>query len=296
MDEPLQRFLDHLEMERGYSANTVVAYRRDLERFAAHVRRPWAEVRSHDVNAHVVHLHGLGLGPRSIQRALSSLRSLYRYLRRQRLAGEDPTAGVRGPKARRRLPGVLDTDQAARLLEGDADTPLARRDRAMAELLYGSGLRLSELTGANLGDVDFEAAFITVRGKGNKTRQVPLGRHCLRALREWLASRDDLMPGTATRELPLFTGRGHRRISPRTVQQRLKRLALVQLGSTEVHPHMLRHSFASHLLESSGDLRAVQELLGHANISTTQVYTHLDFQHLARVYDTAHPRAQRRDD
>ncbi len=295
MDAELQRFLDYLTVERRYSAHTVAAYRRDLTRFADDVGRPWAAVRNHDVNAHVARLHGRGLKPRSIQRVLSSLRSLYRYLKRHGLAGEDPVAGTRGPKTRRRLPGALDTDQAAQLLAFEATTPIDRRDRAMAELLYGSGLRLAELTGSNVEDLDLDSGFITVRGKGAKTRQVPLGRHCIAAIAAWLESRSDPAPPPGTPR-PLFTGRGAGRISPRTVQQRLKRLSARQLGSAELHPHMLRHSFASHLLESSSDLRAVQELLGHADISTTQIYTHLDFQHLARVYDAAHPRSQRQND
>jgi integrase/recombinase XerC len=294
MDE-LQRFLDYLKIERRYSDNTVAAYRRDLGRFAADAGRPWQDVRSHDVAAHVARLHARGLKPRSIQRVLSSLRSLYRYLKRRRLVTEDPTVGTRGPKSRRRLPGLLDTDQAARLLDFQAETLLERRDQAMAELFYGSGLRLSELTGANIGDLDLDSGLITVRGKGGKVRQLPLGRHSVEALRRWLEPGSVRTPAPAPAR-PLFTGRAGRRISPRTVQLRLKRLAQVQLGTRELHPHMLRHSFASHLLESSGDLRAVQELLGHADISTTQIYTHLDFQHLARVYDAAHPRAERQDD
>jgi integrase/recombinase XerC len=294
MDALTLRFLDHLLIERRYSAHTVAAYRRDLERFAADVSRPWTEVRNHDVTAHLSRLHGRGLKPRSVARALSTRRSFYRYLKRQPVMRDDPTAGNRGPKARRRLPGVLDTDQAARLLEFDGDARLTRRDRAMAEELYGSGVRLTALTGANVGDLDLVGGFMIVRGKGGKTRQVPLGRHSVAALERWLECRTDLPEPGAVQ--PLFTGRRDRRISPRTVQQRIKRLALRQLGSTELHPHMLRHSFASHLLESSGDLRAVQEMLGHADISTTQIYTHLDFQHLARVYDAAHPRSQRRDD
>ncbi|MFU8814179.1 MAG: tyrosine recombinase XerC [Pseudomonadales bacterium] len=294
MDAELKRFLDYLKVERHYSANTVSAYRRDLCRFAAEAGRPWVDVAGHDISTHVGRLHARGLKPRSIQRVLSSLRSLYRYLLRHRLVTKDPTAGIRGPKARRTLPGVLDTDQAAQLLASTAETPLEIRDQAVAELLYGSGLRLSELTGANLADVDLAAGFITVRGKGGRMRQVPLGRYSIAALQRWLPLRD--VPAAGSDPAPLFTGRGGRRISPRTVQQRLKRLAMRQLGSDELHPHMLRHSFASHLLESSSDLRAVQELLGHADISTTQIYTHLDFQHLARVYDAAHPRSQRQDD
>lgn len=301
MDATLARFLDHLRIERRYSEHTLAAYARDLERFAAATGRPWAEVQGHQISAHVASLHGAGLGPRSIQRALSSLRSLYRFLKRQRLVEHDPTTGIRAPRARAKLPQLLDTDQAAQLLDFTPDAPLLVRDRAIAELLYGSGLRLSELTGANIGDLDLDSGLMTVRGKGAKMRQVPLGRHCIAALRAWLtcqagsADSPGAIADMPTGEpRPLFTGRGGRRISPRTVQNRLKQLAVRQLGSDQLHPHMLRHSFASHLLESSSDLRAVQELLGHADIATTQIYTHLDFQHLARVYDKAHPRARSR--
>ncbi len=300
MDAQLARFLDYLRFERHYSAHTISAYARDISRFAAEAARPWAEVQSHQVTAHVGKLHGSQHKPRSIQRALSSLRSFYAYLKRQRLVEHDPTAGIRAPRTRSRLPQLLDTDQAAQLFAFAAETPLELRDRAIAELLYGSGLRLSELTGANLDDLDLESGFIVVRGKGGRMRQVPLGQHCVTAIRAWLDSRIAAQDPQLTRRgrspepAPLFTGRAGQRISPRTVQQRLKRLALTQLGSDQLHPHMLRHSFASHLLESSGDLRAVQELLGHADISTTQIYTHLDFQHLARVYDAAHPRARTR--
>jgi integrase/recombinase XerC len=297
MDAALAGFIDYLRHERRYSPHTIEAYARDLQRFAAEAKRPWADVQAHQVTAHIARLHASDHQPRSIQRALSSLRSLYRYLQRRRLVDHDPTTGIRAPKTRKRLPKLLDTDQAAQLLEFEPEDATERRDRAMAELLYGSGLRLAELTGANLGDLDLDGGFITVRGKGGKVRQVPLGRHCIAAIESWLAARSGAAGGTVAHlqgDAPLFTGRSGQRISPRTVQQRLKRLAVRQLGSDELHPHMLRHSFASHLLESSSDLRAVQELLGHADISTTQIYTHLDFQHLARVYDAAHPRARSR--
>jgi integrase/recombinase XerC len=299
MDAALSRFLDHLRYERRCSAHTIDAYARDLTRFAAMTDRPWTEVQSHQVTAYIARLHSADLQPRSIQRALSSLRSFYRYLRDQRLVSHDPTTGIRAPKTRARLPKLLDTDQAAQLLDFTPGDPDEVRDRAIAELFYGSGLRLSELTGANVEDLDLTEGFMTVRGKGGKVRQVPLGRHCIAAIRAWLAIRTEAdgaarQNAPAADPTPLFTGRGGRRIAPRTVQLRLKRLAIRQLGSDELHPHMLRHSFASHLLESSSDLRAVQELLGHADISTTQIYTHLDFQHLARVYDAAHPRARSR--
>ena len=311
-NEHIVRFLDHLKFEKRYSPNTLAAYRRDLTRFAEVIEEPITSVRSHHVTAYVARLHSAGLAPKSIARNLSSVRSFFRYLEGQRLLKANPAASTRAPKALRRLPNTLDTDQAARLLDYEARTPIEKRDRAMLELFYGSGLRLTELVGIDIGDLDLDSGFVRVLGKGNKARQVPLGSHCLQAIRAWLDCRT--LP---RRSEPLFTGgRGApggtaaereeggrpggvaevKRISHRTVQQRLKRIAITQLGSNALHPHMLRHSFASHLLESSGDLRAVQELLGHSDISTTQIYTHLDFQHLARVYDAAHPRADRQRD
>jgi len=286
----IERYLTHLAREKQYSAHTVLAYRRDLHGFlAAFGSTDWASCRAHHVRAWIAQLHRRGQAIRSIQRALSALRAFFAHLERSGVVTANPAVGVRPPKARRKLPGVLDTDQAALLLEFDADSELARRDRAMLELLYGSGLRLSELTELKYGDLDMDAGFVRVLGKGRKVRQVPLGGHSMRALDAYLSDR-----GHLERTDPVFVGRGGRAISPRTVQQRLKRIGLLQLGSDGVHPHMLRHSFASHLLESSGDLRAVQELLGHSDIATTQIYTHLDFQQLARVYDASHPRARRK--
>ncbi len=308
-DALLESFLNHLRLERRYSTHTLAAYQRDIDRLGHAVKRPWAEVRSHDITSHVARLNAGGHAPRSIQRALSSVRSFYRFLIRQGITSQDPTTGLRAPKAPSRLPRLLDTDQAAQLLARVPETSDEVRDLAIAELFYGSGLRLAELTGANVGDLDLGEGFIRVRGKGSKMRQVPLGRQSIEALQRWLTARliptvteptgNGLAAGASSElglDAPLFTGRGGIRIAPRTVQKRLKRLAVLQLGSDELHPHMLRHSFASHLLESSSDLRAVQELLGHADIATTQIYTHLDFQHLAKVYDAAHPRARSRKD
>jgi integrase/recombinase XerC len=296
-DRPLaaaiDAFIEHLKYEKDYSAHTLTAYRRDLERFSARTSAPPERITAHDINAYVAHLHSRGLAPRSIQRSLSSVRSFFNHLQARRLIRKNPAVGTRAPKARNRLPHTLDADQAARLFDFEATTPRQKRDKAMIELFYGSGLRLSELAGVNVRDIDLDAGFVTVLGKGRKTRQVPMGRHCIAAVREWLAEHP---VSEASGEVPLFTGRSAGRISVRTVQARLKALAAQQLGSTDLHPHMLRHSFASHLLESSGDLRAVQELLGHADLSTTQIYTHLDFQHLAKVYDAAHPRAASRPD
>ena len=307
----IARFLTHLAVERRSSPHTQAAYRRDLHRFAADVGAVGkADIRAHHVRLFAGRLHASGLSPRSIARHLSSVRSLFAFLIERRELSANPALGVKAPKRAEKLPKVLDPDQTAQLFTPatpatPATTPatatadgsaaptsdLELRDRAMAELLYGSGLRLAELVAVNIRDLDLASGFVTVTGKGNKTRIVPLGRACSAAIEAWLAKRPGA-DGTA----PLFTsrhasGRG-RRISPRSVQLRLKKLAARAAGNDGVHPHMLRHSFASHLLQSSGDLRAVQELLGHANLSTTQIYTHVDFQQLAKVYDQAHPRAR----
>ena len=289
---PLERFLAHLSRERAYSPHTLDGYRRDIAAFAAsRGRREWSTCRPHDVRDWVATLNRKGRTTRSIQRALSALRSFFGYLERNALIASNPAVHVRAPKARRRLPAVLDTDQTARLLDFDAATPLQKRDRAIIELLYGSGLRLTELTQLKVRDLDLVGGFVRVLGKGRKVRQVPLGRHSLRALEAYLAGRS-----VGAGDEPVFVSKRGSAVSPRTVQARLKRIGVVQLGSDALHPHMLRHSFASHLLESSGNLRAVQELLGHSDIATTQIYTHLDFQQLARVYDSAHHRARRTRD
>jgi integrase/recombinase XerC len=235
--------------------------------------------------------HRNGITGRSLQRALSAIRGFYGWLEEIGQVERNPARGVRAPKGPRRLPAPLDVDQAQRLMEIRASGPLAVRDRAILELLYSSGLRVSELVGLDLNDLDLREAEVTVLGKGQKRRIVPVGRYASAALREWLACRGALAaPGVEA----LFLNRRGARLGVRSVQGRVARQALAQGLDSHVHPHRLRHSFASHLLESSGDLRAVQELLGHADIRSTQVYTHLDFQHLARVYDSAHPRARRK--
>ena len=285
--DDVRRFLEHLRVERRSPRNTTAAYTRDLNRFVAESgAQRSAEVTAHDVRAFAARLHAAGLSPRSIARYLSSVRGLFAFLVGRREINANPAIGIRAPKQRQRLPKTLDVDQTSRLFTAPADTPIEMRDQAIAELLYSSGLRLSELVAINLRDLDLANGFVTVTGKGGKTRIVPVGRAARNAIGAWLATRPN-----ANADAPLLTGRQGKRLSPRSVQLRLKRLALTTSGSDALHPHMLRHSFASHLLESSGDLRAVQELLGHANISTTQIYTHLDFQHLAKVYDAAHPRA-----
>ena len=292
MDADVERFLTHLEVERRASAHTVVAYRRDLGRFVVDVADvPHKDVKSEHVREFAGRLHARGLSPRSIARHLSSVRSFYDYLVRHRELGANPATGVRPPKQRQRLPKTMDPDQTARLFGERAESSIEVRDRAMLELLYGAGIRLAELVGIDIRDLDLANGFVTVTGKGQKTRVVPIGEAAMKAIGAWLAKRP-----TASGREPLFTGRGRSRMSPRNVQLRLKKIAARTTGDDGLHPHLLRHSFASHLLESSGDLRAVQELLGHADISTTQIYTHLDFQHLAKVYDAAHPRARRRSE
>jgi integrase/recombinase XerC len=287
MHDPLiERFLHHLKVEKRYSPHTLTGYTHELGKFRADYSGDLRSVKTHDVTLYVGTLRHQGLQAKSIQRALSTLRSFYNYLHKQGEVAVNPAAVARAPRTKRKLPQVLDADQANRLFDAKATTPLELRDRAMLELFYGAGLRLAELVGLDISDLDLQSGLARVTGKGNKTRLAPLGRYCIAALQAWLAAR-----GQYDGDSPLFTGRGKNRISPRTVQTRLKKIAVQQLGDNALHPHMLRHSFATHMLESSGDLRAIQELLGHSDIATTQIYTHLDFQHLAKVYDKAHPRA-----
>ena len=290
-DGPVAEFLRHLEVERQGSAHTLDAYRRDLAALQAWADRQGQDLvalDSHALRAFVAAEHRRGLSPKSLQRRLSACRSLYRWLLKQGRIAASPTEAVRAPKAPRKLPQVLDVDEAVQLVEVATDAPLGRRDRALLELFYSSGLRLSEGCALKWRDLDFEQGLVSVLGKGNKQRIVPVGSHACSALRDWRAE------SGGTDEAPVFPGRGGKPLTPRAVQLRFKQLAMKQGVLKRIHPHLLRHSFASHVLESSGDLRGVQELLGHADIATTQIYTHLDFQHLARVYDAAHPRARRK--
>jgi integrase/recombinase XerC len=297
LGEAAERFLDYLRDVRQLSAHTVSNYRRDLTSLEAYCRQrgrddPEQLVEA-DIRQWVSQLHRRGLAGSSIQRSLSAARSFYNYLGRERGRPRNPAAAVQAPRKPRKLPKTLDTDQVDRYLRFDRDAPLDRRDRAIAELFYSSGLRLAELVAVNVGDIDRQSRLLTVTGKGNKARTVPVGKVALEAIDRWLAVRPE---GAAEPDgaHPLFTSRRGQRISVRNIQARLRLQGRRSGMHQDVHPHMLRHSFASHMLESSGDLRAVQELLGHANISTTQIYTHLDFQHLAKVYDAAHPRARRK--
>jgi integrase/recombinase XerC len=292
-DPAISAFLEHVGVERRLSPRTREAYRDDLERFARFVAAEvdnepaWDRIASDAVRRFAADQHRDGQSPKSVARRLSAIRSFYRWLLREGRARTNPAAGVRAPKVQRKLPNVLDADELGALLDVPGDDALATRDQAMLELFYSSALRLSELCALGWEDLDLDAGTARVLGKGAKTRIVPVGRKAVDALRAWRAE-------SGRGSGPVFPGRGGGAIGPRAVQQRLKRWAEVRGVWKRVHPHLLRHSAASHLLESSGNLRAVQELLGHADIATTQVYTHLDFQHLARVYDAAHPRARRR--
>jgi integrase/recombinase XerC len=283
-----------LALERRLSSHTATNYSRDLEALVAYCRerklRQWRDVDAQHVRHFAAVEHAGGLGPRSVQRRLSAVRSFFHFLIREGAAQYNPARDVRAPKAARRLPKTLDVDQLAQLLDVPPENALAIRDRAMMELFYSSGLRLAELVGLDLSATDLRDRTARVRGKGAKTRIVPIGKHATAALTAWLRERGAI---AAVGETALFVGTNGRRIGARAVQLRVQYWAQRKGLPQRVHPHLFRHSFATHLLESSRDLRGVQELLGHADISTTQVYTHLDFQHLARIYDSAHPRAKR---
>jgi len=291
----LAAFVQRLATERRLSPHTVEAYERDLlallEFCAREQIASFEMLDSFSVRRFAAESHRRGLGARSVARRLSAVRTFLNYLIETGVLKSNAGVHVQAPKAPRRLPATLDADQVASLLAISGDDPLTLRDRAILELFYSSGLRLAELVGLNLGDVDAADRTVRVLGKGSKMRIVPVGRQALAALNDWLAVRAQLARGG---EPALFVGRRGDRVSPRTVQKRVNEWAKRQGTPTGVHPHMLRHSFATHVLESSRNLRAVQELLGHASLSTTQIYTHLDFQHLASVYDQAHPRARKR--
>ncbi len=293
----VDRFLRHLRTERQVSSHTVAAYRQDLKSLLAHCEKrsltSWSALGNVEIRAFAAAEHAGGLGPRSIQRRLSAARTFFGYLQREGAGSANPANEVRAPKAKKRLPATLDTDQMARLLAFRVEDSLSARDKAVMELFYSSGLRLGELVGLSLGDVDFGERTVRVLGKGAKTRIVPVGRYAIAALQAWLSERAKLRAQKSPPDPALFIGRGGRRLTVRAVQLRVGEWARRMGLSMHVHPHMFRHSFATHLLESSGNLRGVQELLGHSDIGTTQIYTHLDFQHLAKVYDAAHPRARR---
>lgn len=306
IDQKLARFLRYLASERRYSDHTLAAYRRDIFRLLdsmgidADAEVDWASIRQQDIRASVARLHREGLSGKSLQRWLSSIRSFYNYLNRLDYVSVNPAEGVPAPRASRRLPRAMSVDDISCLLDpgeheqqsGDADF-MTCRDRAIYELMYACGLRLAECQGLDITALDWTSRVVRVTGKGNKQRQVPFGSKAGQAIQAWLKSRQAVLGDSDEKAQPaLFINRQGQRLSRSSIQKRLKKRALDHGLMTNVHPHMLRHSFATHVLESSKDLRAVQELLGHANLSSTQIYTHLDFQHLADAYDNAHPRAK----
>ncbi len=295
MNAWIERFALHLTHERRLSAHTAAAYRRDMTALSAFcVRRgirEWRALTHADVRSFAASEHAGGVGPRSIQRRLSAIRTFYEFLIRESVCARNPALEVRSPQTKKRLPSTLDTDQMGRLLSFRIDDRLSIRDKAIMELFYSSGLRLGELVALDLTAVDLEDRTVRVAGKGGKTRILPVGRFAVDALRKWIQERAALAGG---HEPAVFISRSGRRLTPRAVQLRIATWARRMGLAMHVHPHMFRHSFATHLLESSSDLRGVQELLGHADVGTTQIYTHLNFQHLAKVYDAAHPRSRRR--
>lgn len=295
--QPLtEQFENYLSHEKRYSKHTLTGYRRDIAQFSS-----WLADKNNNndiltadslaIRNWVASLHRKGITGKTLQRKLSSLRSFYQFLLRKKHIKKNPAVDIRAPKSPRNLPSTLDAESLTQLLEIPGDSVLAIRDRAIMELFYSSGLRLSELTSLNLDSIDLNENTLRAEGKGNKTRILPIGDKAVNALKVWLKTRVEL---SLVEENALFVSKQGKRISPRTVQQRLNYWQKKQGLEQHIYPHKLRHSFASHILESSGDLRAVQELLGHADISTTQIYTHLDFQHLAKVYDKAHPRARKK--
>lgn len=294
--QEIDYFLAHLVQERRLSKHTVSAYKRDLTQasnfFHQNEIKRWSDIDSHQVRRLLAELKRQGLSSRSIQRMLSSLRSFFKFLVREGIVEQNPAKVVQAPKAEKRLPSTLDVDQLAGLLDTPkAESTIAKRDQAIMELFYSSGLRLSELAALNIQDIDLADSLVYVTGKGNKSRVVPVGNKAVESIKAWLQCRNEsvIQDGMA-----LFLSKQGKRLGVRSIQQRLKHWGKQQGVSEHIHPHRLRHAFASHMLEASGDLRAVQELLGHADISTTQVYTHVDFQHLAKVYDDSHPRAKKK--
>jgi len=303
LKDDLQRFYNYLQAERRYSVHTVSAYRRDIKHFIKicdlheSQKMQWDDIKQADIRRCVATLHRQGLSGKSLQRWLSSIRSLYKFLCRFNRASNNPAVGIPAPKSAKRLPKTLNVDEINQLLTVRNNTTqtgeneLSVRDNAMMELMYACGLRLSELSGLNVPDIDWQQQVIRVTGKGQKQRRLPFGGKAREAMNRWLKQRAILVNEN---EAALFVSTRGSRLSNSSIQKRLKKMAMTQGLDINIYPHMLRHSFASHILESSKDLRAVQELLGHANLSTTQIYTHLDFQHLAGVYDNAHPRARKK--
>ena len=294
-EKMLEDFFYQQKYEKRASEHTIKSYRRDIKQLVGYCDAKniaqWTALQQTDIRAHIAARHRHGLGSKSLQRELSAIRSFFNFMLKKRLVAKNPASYIKAPKQARKLPKTLDVDQITGLLEAGTGSAIEIRDLAMFELFYSSGLRLNELATLNLEDIDLPVASLRVReGKGKKSRELPIGRKAVTALENWLKIRSQM---AQTSSSALFITRKGNRLGNRSIQVRLDQWCKKKGIPEHVHPHMLRHSFASHLLESSQDLRAVQELLGHSNISTTQIYTHLDFKHLAEVYDQAHPREKK---
>ncbi len=292
VDKQLHAFIQYLKIEKRCSEHTLKNYRRDLlklQHFCSEQQIScWGDVQTNTIRQYIAQRHRKGISSKTLQRELSATRSFFHYLLSRDLVSKNPAKQIQAPKENKTLPKTLDVDQVCGILEAQADSILEIRDLAMFELFYSSGLRLSELAAVNISDIDLNEQMLRVRsGKGGKGRKLPVGGKAVKAINNWLSQRPH------TSDPALFTGKHGKRLNQRSIQLRLDRWCRKNGVSEHVHPHMLRHSFASHLLQSSQDIRAVQDLLGHSNISSTQIYTHLDFQHLAEIYDKAHPRARK---
>ena len=296
LQKDIQVYLSYLESVKQYSQHTLNGYKRDLQKLSKYLSDQeidkWKSVKEHDLRTFVNSERRRGLSPRSIQRILSSCRTFFEFLLTEGQIKLSPAQNISSPKLAQLLPKAMDADLLQKLLDFKAKGMIEVRDKALAELLYSSGLRLSEICKLNMEDLDTKERTCVVSGKGNKTRIVPVGKKAIQAIRDWFMYRSELKQSKATSTNAIFLNNKGNRISPRSIQLRLEKLCLMR-GLPGINPHMLRHSFASHVLESSGDLRAVQEMLGHSDIGTTQIYTKLDFQHLSKVYDKAHPRAKK---
>tara|TARA_B100002052_G_scaffold105189_2_gene96953 strand:- start:1939 stop:2850 length:912 start_codon:yes stop_codon:yes gene_type:complete len=296
LQKDIQVYLSYLESVKQYSQHTLNGYKRDLQKLSKYLSDQeidkWKLVKEHDLRTFVNSERRRGLSQRSIQRILSSCRTFFEFLLTEGQIKLSPAQNISSPKLAQLLPKAMDADLVQKLLDFKAKGMIEVRDKALAELLYSSGLRLSEICKLNMEDLDTKERTCVVSGKGNKTRIVPVGKKAIQAIRDWFMYRSELKQSKATSTNAIFLNNKGNRISPRSIQLRLEKLCLMR-GLPGINPHMLRHSFASHVLESSGDLRAVQEMLGHSDIGTTQIYTKLDFQHLSKVYDKAHPRAKK---
>ncbi|MEG3591683.1 MAG: tyrosine recombinase XerC [Pseudomonadota bacterium] len=296
LDNYLEDFIVFLKSERNYSTHTVKSYSQDIRYFFTYCKKfnspELSNITTTDIKEYAAKLNRIGRAPSTIQRSLSSIRTFYAYLQKEKIVKINPALNAKGPKLHRKLPKVMNVDEMSRLLDNNKKTDLVIRDVAIIELLYSSGLRVSELTSLDIQNISIRSSEVKVTGKGNKQRVVPIGKSAINALKLWLTVRKK---HDFDNQEALFLNNKGKRLSARSVQLRLRKLALEKGINKTVHPHVMRHSFASHLLESSGDLRAVQEMLGHSNLSTTQIYTHLDYQHLSQVYDKAHPRARKKE-